>query len=140
MYQKLSSFFLRISMGSLFLYSGLSHLFDKGWSAAGYIGSAQNFVPFFQWFASPAILPITNQLNIWGLILIGVSLIIGFYVRYTAVLGAILMLLYYLVLPFPMPNAHAYIIDEHIIYIFALLALSAYNDGRIWGLDARRAK
>ena len=60
------------------------------------------------------------------------------FMKNMALLGALLMLLYYAVLPFPKPNVHSYIVDEHLIYIFALLVLAAANAGRIWGLDAKR--
>ncbi len=136
-YQKVSLTLLRISLGGLFLYAGLSHLLEKGWSAAGYINSAQNLVPLFHFFASPSVLPITNFLNVWGLTLIGLCLILGLLVRVAAPLGALMMLLYYLVLPFPMPNTHAFLIDEHIVYILGLLVLAAFNTGKTWGLDQK---
>ncbi|HEY4493070.1 MAG TPA: DoxX family membrane protein [Candidatus Paceibacterota bacterium] len=136
-YQKVSLLLLRLSTGSLMLYAGITKVLDPDWTAAGYIGSAQNFKWFFNIVSSPSLLPVTNFVNEWGLTLLGVSLILGVWVKYSALAGVLLMLLYYLVLPFPMPNAHAYIVDEHIIYIFALLVLAAYNAGKFWGLDAR---
>lgn len=138
LYQKISLVFLRITAGGLFLYAGLSHLLDKGFSAAGYITHAANFTGFFNWLASPALLPFINQLNIWALTLLGVSLILGIFVRYAAPLGAVLMFLYYIVLPFPFPDAHSFLIDEHIILIGSLLVLAALDSGKIWGLDAKR--
>ncbi len=138
-YQKVSIFLLRVSAGGLFFYAGITKVLDPSWSAAGYIGSAKNFTSFFQWVSSPSMIGITNFVNAWGLTILGISLIIGLYVRYSAWIGIVLMALYYLVLPFPMPNAHAYIIDEHIIYIATLLVLASYNAGRVWGLDNRRS-
>src|SRR3989344_3235339 len=134
-YQKLSLLLLRVSLGGLFLYAGITKVLDPAWTSAGYISSAKNFTGLFQFFSSPSMIGITNFVNEWGLTLLGLSLIFGLFVRYSAPLGALLMLLYYLVLPFPQVNPHAYIIDEHIIYIFALLTLAAYNSGKIWGLD-----
>lgn len=136
--QNLSLFFLRISLGGLFFYAGITKVLDPSWSAAGYIGAAKTFPQFFHFFTEPNILPITNLVNEWGLILLGVSLFLGVFVRVSAVLGAILMALYYLAaLNFPYPNAHAYLVDEHIIYIFALLTLASFHAGRIWGLGNR---
>ena len=63
-------------------------------------------------------------------------MIFGLFVGLSAKLGAVLMLLYYLpLLDFPYPNAHAFIVDEHIIYITALLVLGSFKAGRVWGLE-----
>ncbi|MEK7535608.1 MAG: DoxX family membrane protein [Patescibacteria group bacterium] len=137
-YQKVSLLLLRLGAGWLMLYAGITKVLDPSWTAAGYISSAKNFIWFFKLVSSPFLISITNFVNEWGLTLLGISLILGIFVKYSAPLGALLMLLYYLVLPFPMPNAHAYIIDEHIIYIFVLLVLAASDSGRIWGLDSKR--
>ena len=135
-FQKISLFLLRVSLGWLMLYSGINALTTPGWSAAGYLKGAKTFVVFYQWLLQPNILPITNFMNEWALTLLGVSLILGVFVRFSAPLGAILMLLYYFpILAFPYPNAHAFIVDEHIIYAFALLLLAAVGAGRVWGLE-----
>lgn len=133
--QNISLFFLRISLGWLFFYAGITKVLDSTWSAAGYIGSAQTLHSFFAWFLQPNILPLVNLVNEWGLTLIGVSLILGIFVRFSAILGAILMVLYYLVvLNFPYVGEHGYIVDEHIIYIFGLLTLATFQAGKVWGL------
>ncbi len=133
--QNISLFFLRISLGWLFFYAGITKVLDSSWSAAGYIGSAQTFHGFFAWFLQPNILPLVNLVNEWGLTLLGVSLILGIFVRFSAVLGAILMVLYYfVVLNFPYVGEHSYLVDEHIIYIFGLLTLATFQAGKVWGL------
>src|SRR3989304_4825167 len=81
--QKLSLFLLRVSIGWLFLYAGLSKLMKGNWSAAGYLNSAKTFPDLYHWFASPGILPVINFLNEYGQILIGISLILGILVRYS---------------------------------------------------------
>ncbi len=133
--QKISLFLVRISLGGLFLYAGVSKLMKPGWTAASYIGNAQHLVSFYHWILSPSILPFINFINEWGLTLLGVSLILGVFVRLSSVLGALLMALYYLPLPFPHPSATAYIIDEHVIYFFILVFFVAVCAGRIYGLD-----
>lgn len=80
-------------------------------------------------------LSLTNFVNEWGLTLLGVSLILGIGVRLSSILGALLMLLYYIPLGFPYPNASSFIVDQHIIYIFVLLYFSALRAGRVWGLE-----
>ncbi|MEK7586546.1 MAG: DoxX family protein [Patescibacteria group bacterium] len=136
---KLSLLLLRLTVGWMFFYAGITKVLNDGWSAGGYLAGAKNFTGFYQWLASPAILPITNFLNEWGLTLLGVALILGVFVRICSLLGALMMLLYYLViLEFPYPNAHAYIVDEHIIYIAILLFFATTQAGRFYGFDRWR--
>jgi len=117
-------------------YAGITKLMNPNWSAAGYLGNAKMLPDFYAWLTTPAVLPIINFVNEWALTLLGVSLILGVFVRLSSVLGSLLMLLYYLpILDFPYPNAHAYIVDEHIIYILVLLSFSALKAGRVFGLD-----
>jgi thiosulfate dehydrogenase [quinone] large subunit len=138
--QNVSLFLLRVSMGWLFLYAGITKVADASWSAESYIKGATLFPGFFGYLLQPGVLPKVNLLNEWGLVLIGAALILGVFVRIAAPLGALLMLLYYIPLlapPYTHPNPHSYIVDEHVIYIFALLALAALNAGRVWGLGNR---
>ena len=120
-------------------YAGITKILNpQGFSAAFYLKDAKTFHGFYQAMLQPDILPFINFVNEWGLTLLGVSLILGVFVRISAPLGAVLMLLYY----FPIlnglyPNAHALIVDEHIIYAVALLILAAYNAGAVWGLGSR---
>jgi len=134
--QKLLVFVLRISFGWLFLYAGVTKLIDPAWSAEGYIKSAKSFVWFYELLLQPTVLPIVNFVNEWGLTLLGLSLIFGVFVRLSSVLGAVLMLFYYfVVLEFPYPNSHAFLVDEHIVYALLLLCFAAFRVGRIWGLE-----
>lgn len=129
---------LRISMGWLMFYAGITKVVDKEWSAAGYLLNAKTFSSFFAWFAQPSILPLVNFVNEWGLTLLGVSLLLGVFVRLSSILGVALMLLYYLpVLRFPFVGTHSYLIDEHIIYALVLLLFAILQVGKMWGLDGR---
>ena len=126
----------RVVLGIFFFYAGITKVVDSTWSAAGYIGAAKTFPNFYQLFLNPAVLPIVNFLNVWGLTILGISLILGLFVRLSSVLGIVLMLLYYFAAgPFPYPNAHAWLIDEHIIYITVLLFFIAIRAGKYWGMD-----
>lgn len=134
-FQKISLFLLRISLGGLFFYAGITKVFNPSWSAIGYLKGAKTFTGFYNFVASPSVLPITDFVNQWGLTLLGVSLILGIGVRLSSVLGVVLMMLYYFpILDFPYPNPHSYIVDEHIVYTVALLVLASFRAGRVWGL------
>lgn len=136
-FQKISLFLLRIATGWMMFYAGITKVIDSTWSAEGYLKGAKTFVGFYQWLASPGMLPLVNFVNEWGLTLLGISLILGVFVRLSSVLGAVLMLLYYLpILDFPYPNPHSYLVDEHIIYIFVLLLFASIRAGRVWGLES----
>ena len=125
-------------MGWLMFYAGITKVFNPDWSAAGYLTAAKTFPTLFQWFASPEILPVINLINEWGLTLLGVSLILGIFVRLSSLLGAALMLLYYFpVLEFPLIPPHSYLVDDHIIYALVLLFFAAVRAGRAWGFDSR---
>ena len=126
----------RVALGGLMLYAGITKVLDSSWSSAGYIGAAKTFPNFYQLFLQPAILPVVDFLNAWGLTLLGLSLILGLFVRLSSLLGVALMLLYYFAAgPFPYPNPHAFLVDEHIIYAFLLLFFASVRAGRYGGLD-----
>ena len=129
-------FLLRIGMGWLMFYAGITKVLNPAWSAQGYLKGAKTFPGFYQWLLQPDILPIINFINEWGLTLLGVSLILGIGVRLSSIFGAVLMLLYYFpILDFPYPNPHSYVVDEHIVYALVLLLLAGLRAGRVWGLE-----
>lgn len=135
-FHKVSLFILRVFMGWFMFYAGITKVLNPGWSAAGYLKGAKTFVGFYQWLASPGVLPLVNFINEWGLTLLGVSLVLGIFVRLSSVLGAVLMLLYYFpVLQFPYVQPFSYIVDDHIIYALVLLYFAAARAGKILGLD-----
>ena len=136
--QKFFLFVSRITVGWMFFYAGITKVLDPQWSAEGYLKGAKAFTWFFQMLLDPSILPIINFMNKWGLTLLGLSLILGLFVRFSSLLGVLLMALYYIALGFPYPNPHSYIVDEHIIYISVLLFFAAVKAGRVFGLDSKR--
>ncbi|KKT78865.1 MAG: DoxX [Candidatus Giovannonibacteria bacterium GW2011_GWC2_44_8] len=128
-------------MGWIFLYAGISKFKNPNWSAAGYLNSAKTFPELYHWLASPEILPVTNLLNEYGQILIGISLIVGVLVRYSSLSGVLMMALYYFaVLQFPKIGANSYIVDDHVVYALVLLLLFAMRAGKIYGLEGKIIK
>ncbi|MEX2054573.1 MAG: DoxX family membrane protein [Candidatus Andersenbacteria bacterium] len=134
--EQLPLFLLRVALGWLFFYSGITKVLNPEWSAAGYLAGAKTFSGLYQWFAQPEILPVINAINEWGQLLLGIALLLGIVVRLASVGGALLMLMYYFpVLEFPYIGRTAFLIDEHIIYALALWVLAAFRAGRVWGLE-----
>lgn len=131
-----SVFILRVLMGWMYLYVGIGDVLDPKFSAAGYIKSAKSFVWLYEWFLNPQVLPIVEFMVKWGLLLLGLSLVLGLLVRLSSYLGMALMFLFYLpILNFPLVGQHAFLVDEHIIYMAGLLVLASFRAGHIWGLD-----
>lgn len=136
-FAKLSLLFLRLSLGWLFFYAGITKVLDPNWTAAGYLKATQTATELYRWFASPQNITWVNFLNEWGLTLIGAALILGIFVRLAALSGILLMILYYIpILSFPYvgKGTTSFLVDQHIIFIFALLVLWAFDAGKYWGL------
>ena len=134
--QKIFLFLLRISLGWLFFYAGVTKVFNPEWSAAGYLRGAKTFAGFYQLLLGTNILTVVNFVNEWGLTLLGISLILGIGVRLSSILGAFLMLLYYFArLDFPHPDPNSFLVDQHIIYALVLLLFANLRAGRVWGLE-----
>src|SRR5574343_420501 len=125
--------FLRLAMGGMFFYDGYQKLIDKSWSALPYIQNAKTFAHFYDTIGQPQNMWWVNTLNIWGPILIGIALFIGFRTRIASALGILLLVLYYLpVLQFPYLATGGYIIDRHIIYGLVLLLFIMMKAGEFW--------
>ncbi|HPO14650.1 MAG TPA: DoxX family membrane protein [Candidatus Hydrogenedentes bacterium] len=143
---------LRVAIGWHFLYEGISKLLTPGWSAEGYLrGSRWIFAETFTKMASdPTQLFVVNQLNKWGLMLIGLCLVLGLFSRLVSLLGAVLVLFYYAAYPplflgdFGTVREGSYlIVDKNLVEILALCVLMLFPTGRYAGLDsflARRKK
>lgn len=121
---------LRFALGALFLMAGWTKI-GTTWSAASYLAVATG--PFAEWFRSLAGNSLVDLSNAWGLFLLGVALILGLFVRPAALLGMVLMALYYLA-AFTANTAHGYV-DEHVIYFCVLALFAAGGAGHVWGLN-----
>lgn len=130
-------FFLRVTLGWVFFYSGLIKILDKNWTSKGFLLSAKTFPGFYEWFASPQNLSWVDFVNKWGQMLIGAALILGVFVGLAAFFGAVLMALYYFPgLQFPYVANNLVLIDEHVIYALAFLLLARLRAGRVFGFNA----
>lgn len=131
---------LRVALGWLMLYAGLDKVLSGNWSAAGFLHGAKTFNSFYVFLTQPGLIGVVNFFNEWGLTLLGVSLILGVFVRWSSVFGAVLMVLYYFASnAFPsVPNG--LVVDDHIIYALILILLAVMGAGRYYGLDSVLAK
>jgi len=132
---------LRIALGWLFFYAGITKVLNPAWSAKGYLLGAKTFAGAYAWLASDGVIPVVDFLNRWGLTLIGAAMILGVFVRLSGMLGAAMMILYYFpVLMFPKIGANSYLVDDHIVYAIVMLYFAAAKAGRHYGLEAWAAK
>jgi len=134
---------LRVLIGWHFLFEGISKLASPGWSSAAYLMESKwLFSGFFHWIISnPTALAVTDFLNVWGLILIGLGLFVGLFTRWASISGIVLLLLYYAANPpflesgLPAQGQPFFInlnlIEAGILFIFAL----TNKDYMMWGLD-----
>lgn len=135
---------LRILIGWHFLYEGIVKLVNPNWSSIGFLLDSKGFMTnFFQSLAeNPSVLNVVDFLNIWGLILIGISLMLGVFTRVGAIAGAVLLAFYYLshppfpTLTYAAPSEGNYlIVNKTLIEMVALLVLFVFPSGKIIGLD-----
>ena len=135
---------VRVLIGWHFLNEGLVKLVDPNWSAASFLRTAKG--PFAYIFKSMAsntvILDVINFVNQWGLILVGISLILGLLSRWACIGGMALLTMYYLSNPpfigldIPGLAEGSYlIVNKNLIELFTLLILFFFPTGRIIGLD-----
>lgn len=126
---------LRVLLGWHFFFAGITKVLEGNWTAAGYlggVGEANPFYGFFQAMAGSDWMWLIDLLNMWGLTLVGVALLLGAFVRFSAFWGAVMMWFYW---ASSLPLANSIFIDDHIIYIVLLFALGAFGAGRYYGLD-----
>ncbi|MFA6017908.1 MAG: DoxX family protein [Patescibacteria group bacterium] len=122
---------LRFLMGGLFFFSGLVKV-TTDWSAESYLLAANG--PFADWFHTLAGNGMVDAFNAWGVICIGLAILFGFLVRPAALLGIVLMILYYLA-HFALNTADGYI-NEQTVYAAVLFLFLAGGAGHAYGLNA----
>ncbi|MBS1828000.1 MAG: DoxX family protein [Acidobacteria bacterium] len=92
---------LRIAIGWHFLYEGLVKLIYAGWSSAGFLqASTGPLAGVFRAIGGNSVaVTVVDFLNIWGLIAVGLGLMLGVLTRWASVGGMVLLGLYYLANP-----------------------------------------
>jgi len=144
---------LRIAIGWHFLYEGISKIAAGNWTSSGYLLNTSGFLSgFYHWLAhSPALLKATDVLNMYGLVLIGLALFIGLFIRFASISGILLLILYYFAYPpfgnplMNTPDGHLFIVDKIFIEAVALFYIlvskeKGYGMDVLLGLFARKRK
>ena len=135
---------LRVVIGWHFLYEGIAKMLKPNWSAAGYLLQSRGiFAGLFRWIAgNTEVLATVNQMNMWGLTLIGVGLILGCFTRTASIFGILMILLFYLCNPpfvgyfYSIPTEGNYlIINKNVVELAALFVILVTRSGRTFGFD-----
>jgi thiosulfate dehydrogenase [quinone] large subunit len=126
---------LRLVLGWTFFYAGITKVLDPEWSAGGFLLNAiPDGNPFGGVWETMAAdwLWLIDPLNAWGLTLVGAALMLGAFVRWSAIWGAVMMLFYWAA---SLPLQNGILIDSHIVYALLLFGLGAFGAGRLLGMD-----
>ncbi|MBN2697858.1 MAG: DoxX family membrane protein [Bacteroidales bacterium] len=135
---------LRVAIGWHFLYEGFVKLLNPNWTAIGYLVDSRGlFSGLFQNMAThPGLLDVIDFLNIWGLILIGMGLMLGIFSKAATYAGMVLLLFYYCSHPpllgveYAMPSEGNYlIVNKNLILFLSLWILALFPTSHIIGLD-----
>jgi len=138
---------LRVAIGWHLMYEGIAKILQPNWSSYGYLMDAKGwFAGFFQSMAgNPGLLKVVDFLNMWGLTLIGLSMIIGLFSRYAKIGAMVLLLFYYVAHPplmnveYLFPGEGSYLwINKNLIEMLAVAVLFVFPTGHIIGLDRFR--
>ncbi|MBT3479469.1 MAG: DoxX family protein [Candidatus Marinimicrobia bacterium] len=135
---------LRVLIGWHFLFEGISKIINPYWSSAAYLldskwifsGLAKTIV------SNPTLLGISDYVNMWGLTFVGISLLLGLFSRYGALIGMVFVSLYYLFAPpllgleYGRPGEGSYlIVNKNLIEACALWVIYCFPTSQIIGLD-----
>ena len=140
---------LRILLGWHLLYEGVYKLIHPEWSALAFLANAQGFLSgIADWMvSSPGLLNTVDTLNTWGLIAIGLGLVLGLFTRGAALAGCALLVMYYLFNP-PFiglasggaVEGNYLLVNKNLIEAVALLYIAVTPLSRRFGLDMLRKK
>lgn len=135
---------LRLSMGWIFFWAFIDKLFGLGFATAsdkawinggsptfGFLKFATKG-PFADFYKGLAGSPLVDWLFMLGLLFVGVSLLLGIFVRLASLSGILMLVLMYTA-GF-IPPEHNPFLDEHLVYTIIMFGLLWSNSGDWLGL------
>ena len=144
---KISIALLRILVGWHFLYEGIVKLYNPEWTSFGYLASAQGpLKPIFSSLTDASIIGWVDTLNMTALLVVGITLLLGFFERKGALVGIGLLTLYYLAHPsFPwLPQLNVegnyWFVNKNLIELVVCVLIYNYPTGHYFGLSYFRQK
>jgi thiosulfate dehydrogenase [quinone] large subunit len=140
-WKKLLLVVLRFAVGWHFFYQGFGKLTWPYWTAEGYLNASWG--PFEMIAENPTLLLLADYAMMWGLLLIGLMLMIGLFTRIAAIAGICLLGLIFVAVP-PLDYTGFIVsttqgtelyVDKNLIEILALALVASFDTGRMLGLD-----
>jgi thiosulfate dehydrogenase (quinone) large subunit len=153
--QQITLVVLRTLIGWHFLYEGFTKVLTPAWSragapigrfsAAGYLrGSSGPFSDVFRSLADSSLLPWLDLVVAWGLVLIGLGLMLGLFTQLACASALALLALFYLS-ALPLSGVRdagvegAYLlVNKNLIEAAAVAVVLVFRTDRIAGLDLLR--
>jgi thiosulfate dehydrogenase [quinone] large subunit len=150
--QEVALVVLRTLIGWHFLYEGYVKLWWPAWardgwplgrwSSAGYLRSASGpLAELFRGLADRSWLPALDLLVAWGLVLVGLSLMLGLFTQ-TGCVGALLLLAVFYLSWMPTrgviesgAEGSYLVVNKNLVEAGAVAVVMAFRTGRISGLD-----
>ncbi|MEO1009750.1 MAG: DoxX family membrane protein [Bacteroidota bacterium] len=132
---------LRLFIGWHFLYEGIIKLYNPEWTSFGYLASAQGpFRPLFTAITHDPWIGIADWMNVMALVFVGITLILGIFEKWGALVGMFLLALYYLAHPsFPWVTqlnveGSYWFVNKNLIELMACFVLYQIPTGYYFGL------
>lgn len=135
---------LRFAIGWHVLFEGISKVMNPQWTSANFLRESRGVLSgLSEWILSNAnLLATVDFLNTWGLVAIGLGLVFGFLFKPAAIIGSILIFIYYLSVPpmvgyeYTLPSDGSnLVINRTFIEAVALFGLALFPTNKIFGLD-----
>jgi thiosulfate dehydrogenase (quinone) large subunit len=135
---------MRILIGWHCLYEGISKIITPGWSSMGFLSESKWILSGISSFiiSHSSLLHAVDFLNAWGLVAIGLGLILGLFSKPAAIAGTALLLVYYLCNPplvgleysVPLEGSNL-VVSKTLIEAIALFVVAIFPTSQIVGLD-----
>ncbi len=128
---KISILILRVVMGGIFLNMGLLAFWTPNWSLVSIqplISNSRLFSNVYISAVGPGVLPYTTEAVKIILVIVGIFLILGVFVRVAALLATVLMLFFYF------PGLNFPYVNSYLAYAAASFCLFALRAGDVFGL------
>lgn len=136
---------LRFCIGWHLFYQGFGKILAVDWTSRGYLeNSTGPFSGVFRGIVeNPSLLAMADAGTMWGLVILGLGLMLGLFTRLSAFGGFALLMLFYLASPALMPDgfvaqsaegAELYV-NKTLIEALALSLVLVFPTGQIAGLD-----
>ena len=135
---------LRVLIGWYFLYEGLAKVLTPDWTSYGYLMDSNGIFEFYfkMLTESHVVISIVDAINVYGLILIGLSLILGCLSRIGYIGAVSLLILYCLSHPALLdasyifrPEGSYLWVDKNLIILSSVVVLMVFPTSKIIGLD-----